>query len=158
MTPADTRALAAALLQIERDMLDFGLQLELDDAGMIALHRFWRGHVARLFDAHPSLPRRWATPLTRRGVKMGSKFLGQRVGGSIARPSQRRSSRRSESANLAVLPRLQKGDRVRWGADPISIGRTGIVERILPADMVDVTEDGTDGRRVWRLRLSDLAR
>jgi hypothetical protein len=44
-----------------------------------------------------------------------------------------------------VLLPLRPGDRVTWGADPTSIGRSGIVERILSDEMADIVEDGTGG-------------
>jgi hypothetical protein len=55
MTPADTRRLADALRRWEADLLDFGLELELDDAAMITLSRWWRGQLGRLVDEHPVL-------------------------------------------------------------------------------------------------------
>jgi hypothetical protein len=52
---------------------------------------------------------------------------------------------------------LRPGDRVTWAASDSAIARSGVIERILPAgDMADVVEDGSDRRRIWRLRLAEL--
>jgi hypothetical protein len=85
----------------------------------------------------------------------GLRFQGK-SGGTMARPAQRRSGRRSAKVSRGKLVSLRPGDRVTWRSAFGGPGHHGVVERTLPDEMLDIIEDGTEGRLSWRLRLVDL--